>query len=217
MATRCGRPDCSTRPIARTATPWRSPDSSRARYGVARSLAATSHLEEALDMALAASAGRAARRRDPLAGRRHLRAPASLRAGGQCLSQLHQPAAQQGSQREGRVGARAGRVPRCRSAMPARGHRRAGPEHAPHDPLHAEKEKIVVKAKVNGGKPQDFVLDTGSEETVMSRETASRERVRPITYTLSAGVGEVGIARPAAGATRSRSNWARCRSVTCRC
>jgi Flp pilus assembly protein TadD len=40
---------------------------------------------------------------------------------------------------------------------------------------------------------QAFVLDTGSEETVLSRETAQRERVRPITYTLSAGVGEVGL------------------------
>ena len=37
------------------------------------------------------------------------------------------------------------------------------------------------------------MLDTGSEETVLSRETAQRERVRPITYTLSAGVGEVGL------------------------
>jgi predicted aspartyl protease len=39
----------------------------------------------------------------------------------------------------------------------------------------------------------DFVLDTGSEETVISRETARRAGVRPITYTLSAGVGEVGL------------------------
>ncbi len=37
------------------------------------------------------------------------------------------------------------------------------------------------------------MLDTGSEETVLSRETAQRERIRPITYTLSAGVGEVGL------------------------
>jgi predicted aspartyl protease len=37
------------------------------------------------------------------------------------------------------------------------------------------------------------MLDTGSEETVISRQTAERERVKPITYTLSAGVGEVGL------------------------
>jgi len=60
-------------------------------------------------------------------------------------------------------------------------------------PFKLVADKIVVQARVNGGRPQDFILDTGSEETVLSRETASRERVRPVTYTLSAGVGEVGL------------------------
>jgi Flp pilus assembly protein TadD/predicted aspartyl protease len=60
-------------------------------------------------------------------------------------------------------------------------------------PFKLVKDKIIVQARVNGGRLQDFVLDTGSEETVLSRETAQRERVRPITYTLSAGVGEVGL------------------------
>lgn len=54
-------------------------------------------------------------------------------------------------------------------------------------------EKVIVKAKVNGGRLQDFVLDTGSELTTISRQTASSGAVRPITYTLSAGVGEVGL------------------------
>ena len=54
-------------------------------------------------------------------------------------------------------------------------------------------EKVIVKARVNGGRPQDFVLDTGSELTTVSRQTASSAVVRPITYTLSAGVGEVGL------------------------
>jgi Flp pilus assembly protein TadD/predicted aspartyl protease len=60
-------------------------------------------------------------------------------------------------------------------------------------PFKLVKDKIIVQGRVNGGRPQDFVLDTGSEETVLSRETAQRERVRPVTYTLSAGVGEVGL------------------------
>jgi predicted aspartyl protease len=47
--------------------------------------------------------------------------------------------------------------------------------------------------RVNGGRLQDFVLDTGSEQTTISRQTASSGNVRPITYTLSAGVGEVGL------------------------
>jgi Flp pilus assembly protein TadD len=54
-------------------------------------------------------------------------------------------------------------------------------------------DKVIVKARVNGGRLQDFVLDTGSEMTTVSRQTAASASVRPITYTLSAGVGEVGL------------------------
>jgi tetratricopeptide (TPR) repeat protein len=54
-------------------------------------------------------------------------------------------------------------------------------------------DKVIVKAKVNGGRALDFVLDTGSEQTTISRQTSSSASVRPITYTLSAGVGEVGL------------------------
>ena len=54
-------------------------------------------------------------------------------------------------------------------------------------------DKVIVKAKVNGGRSVDFVLDTGSEQTTVSRQTASSAGLRPITYTLSAGVGEVGL------------------------
>jgi Flp pilus assembly protein TadD/predicted aspartyl protease len=60
-------------------------------------------------------------------------------------------------------------------------------------PFHLVDDKIVVQAKVNGGRAQDFVLDTGSEETVISQETARRANISPITLTLSAGVGEVGL------------------------
>jgi tetratricopeptide (TPR) repeat protein len=54
-------------------------------------------------------------------------------------------------------------------------------------------DKVIVKARINDGKLQDFVLDTGSELTTVSRQTASQSGIRPITYTLSAGVGEVGL------------------------
>jgi Flp pilus assembly protein TadD len=60
-------------------------------------------------------------------------------------------------------------------------------------PFKLVKDKIIVQGRVNGGRAQDFILDTGSEETVLSRETAQRERIRAVTYTLSAGVGEVGL------------------------
>jgi predicted aspartyl protease len=54
-------------------------------------------------------------------------------------------------------------------------------------------DKVIVKGKVNGGRWVDFVLDTGSEQTTVSRQIAQSAGVVPITYTLSAGVGEVGL------------------------
>jgi tetratricopeptide (TPR) repeat protein len=54
-------------------------------------------------------------------------------------------------------------------------------------------DKVVVRAKVNDGSFQDFVVDTGAENTIVSRPTAQRLGITPITYTLSAGVGDVGI------------------------
>jgi predicted aspartyl protease len=60
-------------------------------------------------------------------------------------------------------------------------------------PFRLVDDKIVVQVKVNGGRNQDFILDTGSEETVIARDTAQRASISPITYTLSAGVGEVGL------------------------
>ena len=60
-------------------------------------------------------------------------------------------------------------------------------------PFRIINEKIIVKAKVNRGPQMDFVLDTGSEQTVVSRETAARMGIRPIVNTLSAGVGDLGV------------------------
>jgi tetratricopeptide (TPR) repeat protein len=54
-------------------------------------------------------------------------------------------------------------------------------------------DKVIVRAKVNEGSFQDFVVDTGAENTILSGPTAQRLGVTPITYTLSAGVGEVGL------------------------
>jgi predicted aspartyl protease/thioredoxin-like negative regulator of GroEL len=54
-------------------------------------------------------------------------------------------------------------------------------------------DKVIVKGRVNGGRWIDFVLDTGSEQTTISRQVAQSAGVTPITYTLSAGVGEVGL------------------------
>src|SRR5438552_2791889 len=54
-------------------------------------------------------------------------------------------------------------------------------------------DKVVVSARVNDSRPQDFVVDTGAESTVITEVTARRLGVAPITYTLSAGVGETGL------------------------
>ncbi len=54
-------------------------------------------------------------------------------------------------------------------------------------------DKVVVRAKVNDAAAQDFVIDTGSENTVITRQTAQRLSITPITYTLSAGVGRIGL------------------------
>jgi len=60
-------------------------------------------------------------------------------------------------------------------------------------PFRLVADKIVVRAKVNDAVAQDFVVDTGSENTVITRPTALRLGVVPVTYTLSAGVGQVGF------------------------
>ena len=54
-------------------------------------------------------------------------------------------------------------------------------------------DKVIIKAKINGASEQDFIVDTGSENTVVSRRTAQRLDIVPVTYTLSAGVGDVGL------------------------
>ena len=134
--TRCGRPVSSTRRTAATGrpSPWRPTIPARASGWPARWPRRAS-CRQALDEALAASAAVAARRRHPRRHRRHLRADEPLRRGRQLLHQLHQPAAQQGPQREGGLGARPGAVPRVVRGPEARGRGRGGPADAAHDPV----------------------------------------------------------------------------------
>ncbi len=60
-------------------------------------------------------------------------------------------------------------------------------------PIRIDRDKVLVRGKVNGGPELDFILDTGAEQTVISRDIARRRGVVPITYMQSAGVGEVGM------------------------
>jgi tetratricopeptide (TPR) repeat protein len=60
-------------------------------------------------------------------------------------------------------------------------------------PFRLVKDKVIVRAKVNDRHSMDFVVDTGSEQTVISAPTANRLGIRGIVRTLSAGVGEIGL------------------------
>jgi tetratricopeptide (TPR) repeat protein len=55
------------------------------------------------------------------------------------------------------------------------------------------KDKIVVRGKVNNGSFQDFVVDTGAESMIITGPLAQRLGITPLTVTLSAGVGNVGL------------------------
>jgi predicted aspartyl protease/Flp pilus assembly protein TadD len=58
-------------------------------------------------------------------------------------------------------------------------------------PFRIVNGKVVVKVRVNGGSLTDFTLDTGSERTVITQDRARRWHVKPLSATLSAGVGSI--------------------------
>jgi Flp pilus assembly protein TadD/predicted aspartyl protease len=60
-------------------------------------------------------------------------------------------------------------------------------------PFRLVRDKIVVKARLNGRHQMDFVVDTGSEMTVVTQRQAERIGIEPITYVQTAGVGELGL------------------------
>src|SRR5204862_2833839 len=60
-------------------------------------------------------------------------------------------------------------------------------------PFRVVNEKVLVRGRVNKGPMMDFVLDTGAEQTVISRETAARLGIHSIVNILSAGVGDLGV------------------------
>jgi predicted aspartyl protease len=60
-------------------------------------------------------------------------------------------------------------------------------------PFRIHKDKILVKGRVNGIRDIEFVLDTGAEMSVITKPLADRLRIRPDIYTLSAGVGGIGM------------------------
>ena len=60
-------------------------------------------------------------------------------------------------------------------------------------PFRLQRDKVVVQARLNGSELMDVVVDTGAEKMVLSQRTAQLVGVRPITNTLTAGVGRAGM------------------------
>jgi predicted aspartyl protease/cytochrome c-type biogenesis protein CcmH/NrfG len=60
-------------------------------------------------------------------------------------------------------------------------------------PFRLVDDKVIIRAKFNNSPDMDFVVDTGAEQTVVSQGNASRYGAAPVVYTISAGVGDVGL------------------------
>lgn len=170
----------------------REPGSSRARLGVARSLATRNQLEPALAEALAASASA------PRDGEIHFqvadiyermnRFDEAANAYTNFINLLPN------KDRSDRAAWSRAEVTFLRAFTGRTPVEVGGDPGAIYAlPFKLVNEKVVVRAKVNGHRARDLVLDTGAEDTVVSEETARSLGVRPITYTLSAGVGDVGL------------------------
>src|SRR5687768_15345264 len=171
----------------------REPGSSRAQFGRARTLAALNRVEEALDAALSASA---AAPRDgeihALVGDLYERLNRYDQAANAYTSYINLLPNKDRSEKAAWSRARVQFLESFNGLNPVE--MDAEDREMLHTlPFKPVKDKIAVQGRVNGSKPMDFVLDTGAEETVISGETSRRERVTPVTYTLSAGVGEVGL------------------------
>ena len=170
-----------------------SPQSSRARFGLARSLATRSQLDEALNEALAASA---ASPRDPeihhAVGEIYERMNRFDEAANSYMNYINLLPTRDRSEKAAWSRAQVRFLKAFEGKTPVdMDEATASRRHTV--PFRLVDDKIIVQGRVNGERQQDFVLDTGSEETVISRPTAQRAGVQPITYTLSAGVGEVGL------------------------
>jgi tetratricopeptide (TPR) repeat protein len=60
-------------------------------------------------------------------------------------------------------------------------------------PFRLVRDKVVVRGSINGSRHIDLVLDTGAELAVVTKRTAEQLGIDPIVYTLSAGVGQLGL------------------------
>jgi Flp pilus assembly protein TadD/predicted aspartyl protease len=174
-----------------------TPSLSRARFGLARSLATRSRLEEALNEALT-TASQAPQ--DPevhaLVGfiyERLNRFDESAEAFERYLALLPPPKSREEPSSMAAVFQSKVRLLRSfRGRVPLRMEGDANRLH--RVPFRLVNKKIVVRGRVNR-LPVEFVLDTGSERTGVSDTTARRAGVGTITSTLTAGVGIAALRR----------------------
>ncbi|HEV8316433.1 MAG TPA: aspartyl protease family protein [Vicinamibacterales bacterium] len=170
-----------------------NPESSRARFGRARSMATRNRLDEALNEALAASA---AAPRDAeihhAVGQIYERMNRFDEAANAYMNYINLLPNRDRSEKAAWSRAQVRFLKAFEGKVPvSMDEETASRRHTV--PFRLVDDKVIVQGRVNGERLQDFVLDTGSEEIVLSRQTAQRAGVHPITYTLSAGVGEVGL------------------------
>ena len=59
-------------------------------------------------------------------------------------------------------------------------------------PITIAGDKVKVRGRVNGS-AQEFILDTGAEQTIISLDVARRRGVMPVSVMQSAGVGDAGM------------------------
>lgn len=168
-----------------------SPDASRARFGRARSLATHNRLDEALNEAQAALASA------PRDGEIHFQVgdiyERMLRYDEAANAYTNYINLLPNKDRSDRAAWSRAEVTFLRAFEGRSPVRIESTEASYTMPFRLVKGKVVVQARVNDNAPQEFVLDTGSEETVISETTARKMRVQAITRTLSAGVGEIGL------------------------
>ena len=173
-----------------------APESSRARFGLARSLATRTRLDDALTEALAA-AGSAPR--DPeihaLLGHIYER----LRRFDESAGAFEQYVALLPSPQDASAAVFLAKITLLRSfkgrqPLMLEGERADSALGSYRVPFKLVNKKILLQGRLNNINIE-FVLDTGSERTGVSRETARRAGIATVTSTLTAGVGVASLTR----------------------
>ena len=177
----------------------RAPGITRARFGLARSLATRNRLEDALQQALtAAQSAPDDAEVHALVGliyERLNRFDDSAVAFERYLSLLPPPRSrEEGESTMAAVFQNKVRLLRSfRGRVPLQMDREAA-ERQHRVPFRLVNKKIVLRGRVNRV-PVEFVLDTGSERTGVSNATARRARIGTVASTLTAGVGVAALRR----------------------